>query len=92
MKDIFGLSIPQTLDEVCDPQRLALLVYDMQVGILSPMLICISSPFTIATFRIVAPIQLDQEFLRIHSGVSMRRTRSVNRGSLRIGSHTGSSL
>src|SRR4026208_2196605 len=35
MKDIFGLSIPQTLQEVCDPQRVALLVYDMQVGILS---------------------------------------------------------
>jgi nicotinamidase-related amidase len=35
MKDIFGLSIPQTLEEVCDPQRVALLVYDMQVGILS---------------------------------------------------------
>jgi nicotinamidase-related amidase len=34
MKDIFGLSIPQTLEEVCGPQRLALLVYDMQVGIL----------------------------------------------------------
>jgi nicotinamidase-related amidase len=35
MKSIFGLSIPQTLEEVCDPQRVALLVYDMQVGILS---------------------------------------------------------
>ncbi len=35
MKDIFGLSIPQTLEEVCDPQRVALLVYDMQVGILN---------------------------------------------------------
>ena len=35
MKDIFGLSIPETLGEVCDPQRVALLVYDMQVGILS---------------------------------------------------------
>jgi biuret amidohydrolase len=35
MKDIFGLSIPETLEEVCDPQRVALLVYDMQVGILS---------------------------------------------------------
>jgi nicotinamidase-related amidase len=35
MKNIFGLSIPQTLGEVCDPQRVALLVYDMQVGILS---------------------------------------------------------
>jgi nicotinamidase-related amidase len=30
-----GLSIPQTLEEVCDPKRLALVVYDMQVGILS---------------------------------------------------------
>jgi nicotinamidase-related amidase len=29
------LSIPQTLEEVCDPQRVALLVYDMQIGILS---------------------------------------------------------
>jgi nicotinamidase-related amidase len=35
MKDAFGLKIPQTLEEVCDPQRVALLVYDMQVGILS---------------------------------------------------------
>jgi len=30
----FGLSIPQQLEEVCDPTRLALLVYDMQVGIM----------------------------------------------------------
>jgi len=35
MKNIFGLSIPETLEDVCDPQRVALLVYDMQVGILS---------------------------------------------------------
>src|SRR6266568_3076703 len=35
MKNFLGLSIPQTLEEVCDPQRIALLVYDMQVGILS---------------------------------------------------------
>ncbi len=35
MKSAFGLSIPQTLEEVCEPQRIALLVYDMQVGILS---------------------------------------------------------
>jgi nicotinamidase-related amidase len=35
MKDIFGLNIPQTLEEVCDPQRVALVVYDMQVGILN---------------------------------------------------------
>src|SRR2546423_3053133 len=35
MKAIFGLSIPEPLEEVCDPQRVALLVYDMQVGILN---------------------------------------------------------
>jgi len=29
----FGLDIPQTLKDICDPTRLALLVYDMQVGI-----------------------------------------------------------
>jgi biuret amidohydrolase len=30
----FGLEIPQSLEEACDPRRLALLVYDMQIGIL----------------------------------------------------------
>jgi nicotinamidase-related amidase len=34
MKRIAGLDIPQTLEEACDPRRLALVVYDMQVGIL----------------------------------------------------------
>lgn len=34
MKRVLGLNIPQTLEEVCDPQRMALVVYDMQVGIL----------------------------------------------------------
>jgi nicotinamidase-related amidase len=33
MKHIHGLDIPTTLNDVCDPQRMALLVYDMQVGI-----------------------------------------------------------
>ena len=33
MHRAFGLNIPQTLEEVCDPNRLALIVYDMQVGI-----------------------------------------------------------
>ena len=37
MKTVFGLSIPQTLEDVCDPQRIALLIYDMQVGILSQL-------------------------------------------------------
>jgi biuret amidohydrolase len=29
----FGLEIPRTLEEVCRPDRLALIVYDMQAGI-----------------------------------------------------------
>jgi nicotinamidase-related amidase len=29
----FGLQIPQTLEDICHPTRLALVVYDMQVGI-----------------------------------------------------------
>jgi nicotinamidase-related amidase len=33
MERAFGLNIPQTLDDICDPARLALVVYDMQVGI-----------------------------------------------------------
>ena len=33
MQRAFGLNIPQTLDDICDPTRLALIVYDMQVGI-----------------------------------------------------------
>jgi nicotinamidase-related amidase len=35
MKSAYGLNMPQTLEEVCEPQRVVLLVYDMQVGILS---------------------------------------------------------
>jgi len=35
MKQIFGIDIPRTLEDVCQPGRLALLVYDMQVGITS---------------------------------------------------------
>ncbi len=35
MEEAFGLSIPRTLEEACDPRRMALLVYDMQVGVLS---------------------------------------------------------
>ena len=35
MEHAYGLNIPKTLEEVCDPTKMALLVYDMQVGILS---------------------------------------------------------
>lgn len=34
MKSVQGLQIPQTLEEICDPGRMALVVYDMQIGIL----------------------------------------------------------
>ena len=35
MQQKFGLNIPRTLEEICDPTRMALLVYDMQVGVVS---------------------------------------------------------
>lgn len=35
MEHAYGLDIPQTLEEACIPRKTALLVYDMQVGILS---------------------------------------------------------
>jgi nicotinamidase-related amidase len=34
MDRLNGLEVPQSLEEICRPDRLALLVYDMQVGIL----------------------------------------------------------
>lgn len=37
MENAFGLSIPQTVAEICHPQRMALLIYDMQVGIFSQL-------------------------------------------------------
>ena len=33
VKQAFGIDIPRTLEDVCDARRLALVVYDMQVGI-----------------------------------------------------------
>ncbi|NOK60885.1 MAG: isochorismatase family protein [Chloroflexi bacterium AL-W] len=37
MEKAYGLEIPQNLEEACHPHRTALLVYDMQVGIISQM-------------------------------------------------------
>jgi nicotinamidase-related amidase len=34
MEHYRGMAIPTTVEQVCDPQRMALLVYDMQVGVL----------------------------------------------------------
>jgi nicotinamidase-related amidase len=33
MRQTFGFNVPKTLDDLCDRARLALVVYDMQVGI-----------------------------------------------------------
>ena len=35
MERAFGLEIPLTLAEVCNPRRTAVLIYDMQIGIVS---------------------------------------------------------
>jgi len=35
MDELFGLNIPRSLEDVCNPRDMALLVYDMQVGIVS---------------------------------------------------------
>ncbi len=37
MERIFRPDVPRTLEEVCDPRSMALLVYDMQVGIVSQL-------------------------------------------------------
>jgi biuret amidohydrolase len=37
MKHVQGLPIPQTLEDVCHPRHLALLIYDMQAGIVSQL-------------------------------------------------------
>lgn len=37
MQHGFGLRIPETLEEVCHPERMELIVYDMQAGILSQL-------------------------------------------------------
>ncbi len=52
MQHAFGLDIPETLEEVCDPARTALLVYDMQVGVLEQL----PNPAPI-TARVVAVLQ-----------------------------------
>ncbi len=35
MQRAYGLEVPGSLEELCDPRRLALIVYDMQAGIVS---------------------------------------------------------
>jgi nicotinamidase-related amidase len=35
MKTAYGLNIPVDLSEICQPDRMAILIYDMQVGIVS---------------------------------------------------------
>jgi hypothetical protein len=44
MERAFGLEIPHTLEEACDPRRLALVVYDMQIGVLGQIKMRMRSP------------------------------------------------
>src|ERR671938_1190629 len=37
METSYGLDIPRTLEQVCHPRRMTLLIYDMQVGIVSQL-------------------------------------------------------
>ena len=37
MKHAFGISVPQELKEICAPERCALVIYDMQIGIVSQL-------------------------------------------------------
>jgi len=37
MRRRFGLHIPQTIKDACDPATMALIVYDMQVGVLGQL-------------------------------------------------------
>lgn len=37
MERIYGLEIPQNLSEICHPKNMAILVYDMQVGIMNQL-------------------------------------------------------
>ena len=37
MRHGYGLDIPESLEDVCDPSRLAVIVYDMQAGIVSQL-------------------------------------------------------
>ena len=37
MRRQFGLDIPETIEDACDPATMALIVYDMQVGVLGQL-------------------------------------------------------
>ena len=37
MERAYGLEIPQNLEEICHPDKMALLVYDLQIGIMSQL-------------------------------------------------------
>jgi biuret amidohydrolase len=56
MKEIFGIPVQQTLQDVCDPSRMALLVYDMQVGIVSQLKG--SEPVTARVAQVLAAARL----------------------------------
>jgi biuret amidohydrolase len=34
VQEVNGVQVPRTLEDLCRPERMALIVYDMQIGIL----------------------------------------------------------
>ena len=37
MERAYGLEIPESIEEVCHPNKMALLIYDLQIGIMSQL-------------------------------------------------------
>src|SRR2546426_3596695 len=64
MQRAFGIDIPQTLDDICVPTRLALVVYDMQVGIVKQ----IENGHQITDFD--ALVRMFEQALRLASALS----------------------
>jgi hypothetical protein len=77
MQRSYGLEIPETLEEVCRPQRLALLVYDMQVGIVRH--VPNTQTFVARVPRVIDPVRQQQppatpRFYKQHAGHPYGRT------------------
>ena len=73
MKQAFGIDVPQTLDDVCDRSRLALVGYDMQAGIVLDGGLE-SLPFLEHRFEVeVLGVTLDEQIQRVQAvGVEQR--------------------
>jgi isochorismate hydrolase len=74
----YGLQVPQNLKETCDPQRLALIVYDMQVGILSQIDRHLSLPKELMG---VSQLRMAMTWQRVSSVAEVRPYRTGRDGS-----------